>query len=425
MLAKFFIDRPIFAAVISIVITLAGGVSALNLPISQFPNVTPPTIQVDCNYPGASAKVVSETVAAPIEQRVNGIEGMLYMASQSTSDGSYTLTITFEAGTDLNLAQILVQNRLNLALPELPEVVRATGVTTRKRSPEILLTVSLNSPPEPGFPNGRYDQLYLSNYAVTHMREEIARIPGISDVTIFGQRDYSMRVWVNPDKLEARGLTVLDVVTALRGQNAQVSLGQLGPPGRPDSPTQYPLTVVGRLTDEDEFRSVVVKATPDGKLVRLRDVADVELGAKSHDVANRFDNKPTIGLSIFMLSDGNALETADAVKAKVAELSKDFPDGVRYEIGYDTTPFMRESIIEVFKTLGDSILLVALVVLLFLQTWRAALIPLAAVPVAIVGTFGAMWAVGFGMNTLTLFGLVLAVGIVVDDAIVVVEAVQH
>ena len=420
MLPKFFIDRPIFASVISILITLAGGLAAFTLPISQFPPVTPPTIQVDCNYPGASSKIVSETIAAPIEQRVNGVERMLYMASQCTSDGSYTLTITFETGTNLDLAQVLVQNRVNLALPELPDVVRATGVTTRKRSPEILLTISMNCPDE------RYDQLYLSNYAVTHVKDELARIEGISDVTVFGQRDYSMRIAVDPDRLNARGLTALDVVAAIRGQNLQVALGQLGSDdGGVGGAKQIPMTIVGRLTDEHEFGAIIVKATPDGKLVHIRDVATVELGARVQDVANRFDNKPTIGLAIFLLSDANALDTSDEIKAKMAVLSRDFPDGVQYEIGYDTTPFMRESIKEVFKTLRDSIILVALVVLVFLQTWRAAIIPLAAVPVAIIGTFAAMWVAGFGFNNLTLFGLVLAVGIVVDDAIVVVEAVQH
>ncbi|OWK47356.1 RND efflux system, inner membrane transporter CmeB [Fimbriiglobus ruber] len=400
-------------------ITLAGALAAFNLPISQYPPVTPPTIQVDCNYPGASAKVVSETVAAPIEQRVNGVEGMLYMASQSTSDGSYTLTVTFEIGTNLNIAQVLVQNRLNLALPELPDVVRATGVTTRKRSSEILMTVALSSP------SGAYDQLYLSNYALTHIKDELARIEGISDVIVFGQRDYSMLLWIDPEKLAARDLTALDVVNAVGAQNVQVSLGQLGSPTGHGGKTQIPLTFTGRLTDESEFENIIVKADSAGRLVRVRDVAVVELGAKSLDVSNQFDRKPTVGLAVFLLSDANALETADQIMAKMNELSKSFPTEVIYEIGYDTTPFMRESIKEVFKSLRDSIVLVALVVLVFLQTWRAAIIPLAAVPVAIVGTFGVMYAFGFGLNNLTLFGLVLAVGIVVDDAIVVVEAVQH
>ena len=421
MLAKFFIDRPIFASVLSIVIALAGAISAFQLSISQYPPVTPPTIQVDCAYPGSSSKIVAETIAAPIEQRVNGVERMLYMTSQSTSDGSYTLTVAFEPGTNLDLAQVMVQNRVNLALPELPEVVRATGVTTRKRSPEILLTISVNSPATAEDPQGRYDQLYLSNYAVTRIKDELSRIAGISDVTVFGQRDYSLRVHVDPVKLSARGLTSLDVVAAVRQQNLQVSLGRLGDDA---SATSIPMTVVGRLTDEAEFANVVVKATPNA-VVRVRDIGRVELNAKAQDVENRFDNKPTIGLAIFLLSDANALQCAEEIKAAVAVLSKELPQGVACEIGYDTTPFMRESIREVFKALRDSVILVAVVVLVFLQTWRAAIIPLAAVPTAIVGTFGAMWLVGFGLNNLTLFGLVLSVGIVVDDAIVVVEAVQH
>ena len=420
-MVRFFIDRPIFATVLSIVITLAGGLAVGNLPLSQYPPVVPPTIQIDCNYPGASAKVVAETIAAPIEQQVNGVERMLYMTSQSTSDGSYTCTVTFEIGTDLNLAQVLVQNRVNLATPNLPDVVRATGVTTRKRSPEILLTVSLNSP------DGRYDQLYMSNYALSRMKEELARLPGISDVTIFGQRDYAMRVWIDPDQLASRNMTALDVVTALRDQNAQVAAGQVGQPPTPGGqPVQLTLTTLGRLATVEEFENVVVKADPaGGTVVKIRDVARVELGAKNEDVSNRFDLKPTIGMAVFLLSGANSLETGDLVKAKVAEMEKDLPDGIHVEIGYDTTPFVRESIREVVKSLRDAILLVALVVLVFLQSWRAAIIPLAAVPVAIVGTFAVMWSFGYTLNNLTLFGLVLAVGIVVDDAIVVVEAVQH
>lgn len=420
MFVRFFIDRPIFASVLSILFTLAGLLAAPSLPLSQYPPVTPPTIQVDCNYPGASAKVVSETIASPIEQQVNGVERMLYMTSQCTSDGSYTLTVTFEIGTDLNLAQILVQNRVNLALPNLPDVVRATGVTTRKRSPEILLTVSLNSP------DNSYDQLYLSNYAVTRLKDELSRIPGISDVTVFGQRDYAMRVWVNPEKLAARNLSANDVVNALREQNVQVAAGQIGqPPNGNNQPVQITLSTLGRLSSVEQFEQVIVKATSTGQIVKIRDVATVELGAKAQDVSNRFDGKQTVGLAIFLLTGANALETGDNVKAVMAEASKSFPAGVRYEIGYDTTPFIRESIFEVFKSLRDAIILVAIVVLVFLQSWRAAIIPLATVPVAIVGTFAVMSVIGYSLNNLTLFGLVLAVGIVVDDAIVVVEAVQH
>ncbi|MFO0872054.1 MAG: multidrug efflux RND transporter permease subunit [Pirellulales bacterium] len=420
MLSRFFIDRPIFAAVLSIVITLAGAIAATTLPLAQYPPIAPPTIQVECNYPGASAQVVSETVAAPIEQQVNGVEDMLYMSSQSTSDGSYSLTVTFQPGVDLNLAQVLVQNRVSLALPALPDVVRQTGVTTKKRSPDILLTVSINSP------DGRYDQLYLSNYAVMHLQDELARLPGIAEVRVFGQRDYSMRVWLDPDHLAARQLTVGDVMNAIRGQNMAVAVGQIGqPPTHDELARQVPLHVEGRLAEPEEFGAIVLRVTPDRRLIRLRDVARVEMGARSHDISNRFDSKPTVGIAIFQLPDANALATADEIKAKMAELSVDFPDGVEYEIGYDTTPFIRESLEEVTKSLRDAVLLVALVVLVFLQGWRPAIIPLIAVPVAIIGTFAAMAVAHFSLNNLTLFGLVLAIGIVVDDAIVVIEAVEQ
>jgi hydrophobe/amphiphile efflux-1 (HAE1) family protein len=425
MFVRFFIDRPIFASVLSIVITLAGLLAAPTLPLSQYPPVTPPTIQVDCNYPGASAMVVSETIAAPIEQQVNGVERMLYMTSQCTSDGSYTLTVTFEIGTDLNLAQILVQNRVNLALQNLPDVVRATGVTTRKRSPEILMTVSLNSPDQ------SYDQLYLSNYAVTRMKDELSRIPGISDVTVFGQRDYAMRVWIDPEKLASRSLSAVDVTRALQEQNLQVAAGQIGQPPNgtgekgETQAIQITLSTLGRLTTTEDFEEIIIKADKEGRVVKLRDVARIELGAKAQDVANRFDGKQTIGLAIFLLTGANALETGDSVKETVDRMRKEFPEGIIAEIGYDTTPFIRDSIKEVFKALRDAIILVAIVVLVFLRSWRAAIIPLAAVPVAIIGTFAVMSAIGYSLNNLTLFGLVLAVGIVVDDAIVVVEAVQH
>ncbi len=420
MFSRFFIDRPIFAAVISLLITLAGAVALQRLPIAQYPPVAPPTVQVDCNYPGASSAVVSQTVAAPIEQQVNGVENMLYMASQSTNDGSYTLTVTFKPGVNLNLAQVLVQNRVSLALPMLPDVVRQTGVVTKKRAPDILLTVSLNSPTE------RYDQLYLSNYALMHIRDELARLPGISEVLVFGQRDYSLRVWLKPDMLAERNLTVLDVQAALREQNFQLATGQLGqPPSSTGQAWQIPLATVGRLQTPEEFGEIILRVTPDQRIIRLKDVARLELGARSQDVANRFDGKPTVGIAIFQLPTANALETADQIKAKMQELSADFPDGVQYKIGYDTTPFIRESIREVFNALRDAILLVALVVLVFLKGWRAAIIPLIAVPVAIIGTFAAMAVAGFSLNNLTLFGLVLAIGIVVDDAIVVVEAVEH
>ena len=422
--SRYFIDRPIFAAVLSIVITLAGGIAFFQLSLAQYPPVTPPTVQFDCNYPGASAQVVSQTVAAPIEQQVNGVENMLYMSSQCTSDGSYTLTVTFKTGMDLNLAQVLVQNRLALAMPQLPTVVRQAGVTTRKRSPDILMTVSLNSPSVDGLPP-KYDQLYLSNYALMQLRDELSRLPGISEIIVFGQRDYSMRIWLDPDKLAVRGLAVADVITAIREQNVTISPGQMGQPPTPgDQPLQIPLSMLGRLRDPEEFADIIVRTTADGRKLRIRDVGRVELNAKSQDVSNRFDAKPTVGLAVFQLADANALETADLVKQKMKELSAEFPEGMLYEIGYDTSPFIQESINEVKKALRDAVILVAIVVLIFLQGWRAAVIPLVAVPVAIVGTFGVMWLADFSINNLTLFGLVLAIGIVVDDAIVVVESVE-
>jgi multidrug efflux pump len=420
VISRFFIDRPIFAAVLSILITLAGAIAYRSLAVAQYPSVTPPTVQVDCNYPGASATVVAQTVAAPIEQQVNGVEKMLYMQSQCTNDGSYNLQVTFEHGVDLNMAQVLVQNRVNLAIPMLPDVVKATGVTTRKRSPDILLAVALYSP------DGTYDQLYLSNYALLRVKDEVARLPGVSDVSMLGQRDYSMRVWVNPDALAARNMTAGDVVRALREQNAQVAAGQIGqPPIRAGQLKQITLTTLGRLVDADQFENVVVKTAPDGRITRLKDVANVELSAKNQDVNCQIDGKPAVSLAVFQLPDANALDTAIVVKDKIAELAKDFPHGVDYKFRYDTTPYISESIWEVKKTLLEAVILVAVVVLVFLQNWRSAIIPLVAVPVAIIGTFAAMAVLGFSLNNLTLFGLVLAIGIVVDDAIVVVEAVEH
>jgi multidrug efflux pump len=417
---RFFIDRPIFATVLSIAITLAGAISLWALPIAMYPPIAPPNVMVTCQYPGASAEVVAQTVAAPIEQQVNGVENMMYMSSQCTNDGNYTLTVTFKHGVDMNLAQVLVQNRVSLAMPLLPDVIKATGVTTKKRSPDILLSIAIYSPTK------QFDQLYLSNYAYLHVRDELARLPGISDVTMFGQRDYSMRIWIDPDKLAARNMTAGDVVRALREQNLQVAAGQVGQsPMLPGQRTQVTLSTLGRLVDAEQFGTVIVKTSRDGRVVRIRDIGRVELGAKNQDNSSEVDGEPVANMGIFQLPDANALATAKVVRAKIEELKKDFPDGVDYLIRYDTTPFIQESIEEVFKTLLDSVALVALVVLVFLQNWRSALIPLLAVPVGIVGTFAVMLALGFSLNNLTLFGLVLAIGIVVDDAIVVVECVEH
>jgi multidrug efflux pump len=420
VISRFFIDRPIFASVLSIVITLAGGISVFVLPLAQFPNVTPPTVQVRCSYPGASAVEVAAAVASPIEQQVNGVENMMYMSSQCANDGSYNLTVTFFHGVDLNLAQVLVQNRVNLAMPQLPEVIRQTGVTTRKMSPDILCGLAIHSP------KGRYKQLYLSNYALMQIKDELARVPGVGDVFLFGQRDYSMRVWVDPGRLAMRGMSAMDVVNALREQNAQLATGAIGQQPMPAGlPVQVPLSTKGRLSAVDEFANIVLKVGDKGRLTRIKDVGRVELGAKNEDLTVRLDGEDTVFLAIFQMPDANALDVMDRVMAKMADLKKSFPEDLDYDIGFDTTPYTRESILEVFKSLRLAIALVAIVVLLFLQNWRSAIIPLVAVPVAIVGTFAVMAAMGFSLNNLTLFGLVLAIGIVVDDAIVVVEAVEH
>jgi multidrug efflux pump len=418
--SRFFIGRPIFAAVLSIVIVLAGLVSVVNLPLAQFPAITPPTVQVMATYPGASAVDVAQAVAAPIEEEVNGVEGMMYMSSQSANDGSYNLTVTFHHGIDVNMAQVLVQNRVSLAIPKLPDVIKQSGVTTRKRSPDIIMGFTLTCP------DGRYDALYLSNYALMQVRDELTRVEGVSDVFLFGERDYSMRIWVDPDKLAVRGMTADDIVQALRDENVQVATGAIGQEPAPrGQPFQITLSTLGRLEDPQQFGNIIVKTTPDHRFVRLKDVAAVQLGSKNYDVNVRFDGKPCVFLAVFQTPDANALDTRDRVVAKLDELSKDFPEGIVHQVAFDTTPYTSESIKEVFKTLRDAVILVAVVVLVFLQNWRSALIPLVAVPVAVVGTFAVMAALGFSLNNLTLFGLVLAIGIVVDDAIVVVEAVEH
>jgi hydrophobe/amphiphile efflux-1 (HAE1) family protein len=418
--SKFFIDRPIFASVMSLVITLAGLVAIPTLPIAQYPQITPPSIIVQCNYPGASAQVVAESVAAPLEQQVNGVEDMIYMTSQSANDGSYSLSVTFKPGVDMNFAQVLVQNRVNLALPLLPDVVKQTGVSTRKRNPDILQIVSLYSP------DHRYDQLYLSNYSTIHVRDELLRVDGVGDVFNFGQLDYSMRVWVDPDRLASLNLTAGDVLAAIREQNKQIATGHVGqPPGVSGEPFEFTLTALGRLSEPEQFEDIVLRTGDDGRQVRVKDVGRVVLGARNQDATSKFDAHPATSLAVFQLPYANAISTAERVRKKMEELKKSFPPGVEYSIGYDIAPFMEESIWGVLHTLVEAIVLVAVVVLVFLQSWRSTLIPLAAVPVAVIGTFAVMAAIGFSLNNLTLFGLVLAIGIVVDDAIVVVEAVEH
>ncbi len=420
MSSRFFIDRPIFAGVLSIVITIAGGVALFTLPISQYPEITPPTIQISAVYPGASAQVVADTVGAPIEQQINGVERMLYMSSQSSNDGSYTLNVTFELGMDLNMAQVLVQNRASLALPVLPDIVRTSGVNVKKRSPDILLVVNMYSE------DRSRDQLYLSNFATLQIRDELARLEGVGDVIIFGQREYSMRIWLDPNKLAARGLTTLDMVNSLREQNVQVAAGQIGQaPVPPGQEFEYTLTTLGRLSEPEQFANIILKVGPAGELIRVSDVARVELGARTQSQSSIMDGKPSSGIAVFQMPGSNALATADLVKTKMVELEKRFPSGVNYAIVYDTTPFVHESIVDVVKTLRDAFILVAIVVLVFLQSWRTTLIPLIAVPVSLIGTFAIMSVLGFSLNNLTLFGLVLAIGIVVDDAIVVVENVER
>jgi len=420
MFSHFFIQRPIFASVLSIVITLAGAIAVVNLPVAQYPQITPPSIMVSCTYPGANAQVVADSVAAPIEQQVNGVEDMLYMVSQSNNDGSYTLTVTFKPGVNLNFAQVLVQNRINLAQPLLPDVVKQAGVTTRKRNPDILQVIALYSP------NGRYDQLFLSNFCTIKIKDEIARVDGVGDVNQFGQQDYSMRVWLDPDRLAAMNLTASDVAAALREQNRQVAAGHIAqqPTGK-DTYFEFTLSMVGRLTEPEEFEEIVIRRDSEGRIVRLKDVGRAVLGARNLDTTSQVDGRPNASLAVFALPDANAIATAQRVRERMAELKKGFPEDIDYVISLDLTPFIQESIREVIRTLVEAIILVAIVVMFFLQNWRSALIPLVAVPVAIVGTFAVMAVIGFSLNNLTLFGLVLAIGIVVDDAIVVVEAVEH
>src|ERR687887_333680 len=426
MLARFFIDRPILAWVISIVIVLLGGIAAGLLPIAQYPQVTPPSVRVTAIYPGANAQVVADTVAAPIEQQVNGVESMLYMSSQSSNDGSYALDVTFELGTDINMAQVLVENRVAIAQPQLPDVVKATGVIVKKRSPDILLVVNLYSEDDPVTGRPSYDQLYLSNYATINLQDALARLDGVGDIFSFGGQDYSMRVWLDPDKLASRNLSAGDVIRVLREQNVQVAAGQVGQPPVPKGQDfQYTMSTLGRLVEAEQFADIILRTGTDGEVSYLKDVSRTELGARSQDQSLTLNGKPSIGLAIFQLPGSNALDVADRIKAKMRELEKRFPLGLKYAIAYDTTPFIRESVAEVFNTLRDAVILVTVVVLLFLQDWKSLLLPVIDVAVSLVGTFAVMALMGFSLNNLTLFGLVLAIGIVVDDAIVVVEAVEH
>ncbi|MCC2954349.1 efflux RND transporter permease subunit [Massilia sp. IC2-477] len=416
---RFFVDKPIFAAVLSMIVFVAGLISVFVLPVSEYPDVVPPSVVVRAQYPGANPKVIAETVAAPLEEQINGTEDMLYMSSQSTSDGALMLTLTFAIGTDIDRAESQVQNRVQRALPRLPEEVRQIGVTTVKSSPNLTMVVHIRAP------DGRYDDLYLRNYAVLNIKDQLARLKGAGDVQLFGAGDYAMRVWLDPQKVAARSLTAGDVVTAIREQNVQVAAGVVGQ--GPSEGAQFQLTVntLGRLQSVEEFGDIVVKAGADGAVTLLKDIARLEMGSNSYALRSLLDNKSAVAIAVFEAPNANALQLSGAVRATMAELSKDFPEGVEHSIVYDPTQFVRESIDSVVHTLLEAIVLVALVVIVFLQTWRASIIPLLAVPVSVVGTFAVMLAFGFSINTLSLFGLVLAIGIVVDDAIVVVENVER
>jgi HAE1 family hydrophobic/amphiphilic exporter-1 len=420
MMSKFFIEHPVLANVLAILMIVIGAVALLELPVAQYPNVVPPTIQVTTRYPGASARNVVDTVALPIEQQVNGVDGMIYMQSFSASDGSYTLTVTFRIGMDINFAQVLVQNRVSSALASLPQAVQAQGVNVQQKSTAILQFVTLTSP------DGRYDSLYLANYATINLKDQLARLPGVGNVLIFGAGQYSMRVWLDPSRLQARSLTTQDVINALKTQNQQVAAGQLGMPPTPSAlPFQYTIDIAGRLDQVSQFEEVVVKSDTDGRMTRLIDVARVELGAQSYSQVFTLDGKPAAGIAIYQTLEANALDVAASVAAQMERMARTFPQGLVYSIPFDTTKFVRASIEEVYRTLIEAGILVLIVILVFLQDWRATLVPATTVPVTIIGAFAAMAALGFTVNLSTLFAIVLAIGIVVDDAIVVVEGAVH
>ncbi|MGH8145312.1 MAG: efflux RND transporter permease subunit [Rhodanobacteraceae bacterium] len=419
-IAQFFVDRPIMAAVLSLLFLITGGIAVFQLPISEYPQVVPPTVVVRAHYPGANPEVIAQTVATPLEQSINGVQGMLYSSSQATSDGVMTLTVTFALGTDLDEAQVEVQNRVAQALPRLPEEVQRLGVTTQKSSPDLTMVVHLISP------DHRYNMLYLSNYARLHVQDVLRRLDGIGDVQVFGAGEYSMRVWLDPQKLAQRNLTVGDVVKAIREQNVQVAAGKLNaPPGPNDSAFQLNINTRGRLSSVDDFKNIIVRTDPDGGVVHLRDVARVQLGADQYALRSLLNGQPAVAMPIFARPGSNAIQISDEVRATMAQLKQQFPQGVDYRIVYDPTVFVRDSIHAVVETLLEAIVLVVLVVILFLQTWRASIIPLISVPVSLIGTFAVMYLIGFSLNALSLFGMVLAIGIVVDDAIVVVENVER
>ncbi len=419
--SHFFIDRPIFASVISILITILGIVGYLRLPVTQYPDVVPPSVSVSTSYPGASPEILMQTVVAPLEQEINGVENMIYMSSQCSADGSVTITVTFDLGTDIDTAQVQVQNRVSMATPRLPEDVRNIGVVVKKKSPDMLVAINLISPD-----NSR-DKLYLTNYAITQMNDRLARIYGVSEVMVFGAREYSMRVWLNPDKLTHYNLTASQVVRALREQNKQVAAGKLNQPplANPDVAHELIINTQGRLENPEEFENIIIKYTDDGKVVSLRDVARVELGSYTYADDSMLSGKPAVSLGLYQLPGTNAIDTAGRIHAALKEMSKDFPAGVEYRIAVDNTTYIQHSVDAVYQTIIEAVILVVIVMMVFLQNWRSAIIPLFAIPVSLIGTFGFMSILGFSINNLSLFGLVLAIGIVVDDAIVVVENVER
>jgi hydrophobic/amphiphilic exporter-1 (mainly G- bacteria), HAE1 family len=420
VISKYFIEHPVLANVLALVTVLIGAVALFALPVAQYPDVVPPTVQVTTRYPGANARTVADTVALPIEEQVNGVEDMLYMQSYSGADGTYTLTVTFKIGTDLDFAQILVQNRVATALSQLPQGVQAQGVTVQKRSTAVLAFAALTSP------DARYDSLFLANYATINLKDEIARLPGVGNVNVFGAAQYSMRIWLDPDKMKARGLNANDVIQAVQQQSQPVAAGQIGMPPAPSGQAfQYTLNVAGRLSDPAQFAKVIVKTGSNGEITRLSDVGRVELGAQTYGQSFTLNGKPAAGIGIYQTPGANALDVAGAVKAKMAELARAFPPGLTYDIPFDTTKFVSSSINEVYKTLIEAAVLVLVVILVFLQDWRAMLVPATTVPVTIIGAFAAMWALGFSVNLSTLFAIVLAIGIVVDDAIVIVEGAAY
>lgn len=422
MISRFFIERPILANVLALVFVLIGAVALFQLPVAQYPNVVPPTVQVTTRFPGANAQTLVDTVALPIEQQVNGVQDMLYMQSTSASDGTYSLTVTFAIGTDPDQAQVLVQNRVAIAMSSLPEAVQLQGVTTQKKSTAILGFVTLTSP------DSRYDSLFLSNYAVINLQNELARLPGVGNVTVFGAGQYAMRIWMDPNLLQARGLTPQDVVSVVQQQSQEVAAGQIGIPPVPKGQVfQYTLNVNGRLNEAADYENIIVKVESGqgGRVTRIRDIGRVELGAQTYSQSFMQNGRPAAGIGIFQLPEANAIAVAQAVNTKMQELSKSFPQGLEYHVPFDTTKFVEASINEVYVTLIEAGVLVLIVILVFLQDWRAMLVPATTVPVTIIGAFAAMAALGFTVNLSTLFAIVLAIGIVVDDAIVIVEGVAR